>query len=148
MYVYVTLCSLACILCVSSASSQRLSAMILNPQKMYNKIETHMQSESWIRGVCFHEPHAIRRIWQANPLGRWRRREPMNDSMALQSLAPAVKATPNDAQEISVCFTPYSAEDAVLEVQQKNSTVTRYEHRQRLRWKKQAGIFMGFICAD
>ena len=56
----------------------------------------------------------------------------MSDSMALQSLVPAVKATPIDAQAISLCFTPYSAEDAVLEVQQKNSTVTRYEHRQRL----------------
>jgi hypothetical protein len=68
----------------------------------------------------------------------------MSDSMALQSLAPAVKATPSDAQEISVCFTPYSAEDAVLE---KNSTVMRYEHRQPLRWKKQAGIFLFFICS-
>ena len=69
----------------------------------------------------------------------------MSDSMALQSLAPAVKATPSDAQEISVCFTPCSAEDAVLK---KNSTVMRYELRQPLRWKKQASIFLFFICAD
>jgi hypothetical protein len=67
VYVYVTLCGLACILCVSSVSSQRFCAMISNPQKMHNKIEIHIESESWIRGLCFQVQHAKRRIWQANP---------------------------------------------------------------------------------